>query len=151
MLIMRNLNLISIQSLTYMYLKKVENNSVQFLNRCTKENLVVNNKTVECSCLRTISRQFHNRTLYCFNSVQTCQPLVKENLETHEKKCGDSKKNSEIFFPQLNPFSIELCFISKLHLLLNTSKNHSWVQIHVSSKYSIFLYQFINLWHYLSS
>ena len=31
---------------------------------------------------------------------QTCQPLVKENLETHEKKSGDSTKNSEIlFFP----------------------------------------------------
>ena len=32
--------------------------------------------------------------------LQTCQPLVKENLETHEKKSGDSTKNSEmLFFP----------------------------------------------------
>ena len=29
---------------------------------------------------------------------QTCQPLIKENLETHEKKSGDSIKNSEILF-----------------------------------------------------
>ena len=36
---------------------------------------------------------------------QTCQPLVKENLETHEKKSGDSTKNSEIlFFPDQTPF-----------------------------------------------
>ena len=30
--------------------------------------------------------------------IQTCQPLIKENLETHEKKSGDSIKNSEILF-----------------------------------------------------
>ena len=30
--------------------------------------------------------------------LQTCQPLIKENLETHEKKSGDSIKNSEILF-----------------------------------------------------
>ena len=29
---------------------------------------------------------------------QTCQPLIKENRETHEKKSGDSIKNSEILF-----------------------------------------------------
>ena len=29
---------------------------------------------------------------------QTCQPLIKENLETLEKKSGDSIKNSEILF-----------------------------------------------------
>uniref|UniRef100_A0A8C5S3I7 ENR1 protein n=1 Tax=Laticauda laticaudata TaxID=8630 RepID=A0A8C5S3I7_LATLA len=29
-------------------------------------------------------------------ATQTCQPLIKENLETHEKKSGDSIKNSEI-------------------------------------------------------
>ena len=29
---------------------------------------------------------------------QTCQPLIKENLETHEKKSGDSIKNNEILF-----------------------------------------------------
>ena len=34
------------------------------------------------------------RVLYL--KVQTCQPLVKENLETHEQKSGDSAKNSEI-------------------------------------------------------
>ena len=35
---------------------------------------------------------------------QTCQPLVKENQETHEKKSGDSAKNSEIlFFPYQTP------------------------------------------------
>ena len=27
---------------------------------------------------------------------QTCQPLIKENLETHEEKCGDSTKSIEI-------------------------------------------------------
>ena len=38
---------------------------------------------------------------------QTCQPLVKENLEIHEKKSGDSTKNSEILvFTRSNPFSI---------------------------------------------
>ena len=45
------------------------------------------------------------RVLYL--KVQTCQPLVKENLETHEQKSGDSAKNSEIllFFPnQTLPF-----------------------------------------------
>ena len=30
--------------------------------------------------------------------LQTCQPLIKENLETHEEKSGDSIKNSEILF-----------------------------------------------------
>ena len=35
---------------------------------------------------------------------QTCQPLLKENLETHEKKSGDSTKNSEIlFFSPIKP------------------------------------------------
>ena len=29
---------------------------------------------------------------------QTCQPVIKENLETHEKKSGDSTKSSEILF-----------------------------------------------------
>ena len=42
--------------------------------------------------------------------VQTCQPLIKKNLETHEKKSGDFTKSGEIlFFPnqdQTNPFSI---------------------------------------------
>ena len=34
------------------------------------------------------------------SDFQTSQPLIKENLETHEKKSGDSIKNSEIlFFP----------------------------------------------------
>ena len=28
--------------------------------------------------------------------IQTCQPPVKENLETHEKKSGDSTKNREL-------------------------------------------------------
>ena len=40
--------------------------------------------------------------------LQACKPLAEENLETHEKKSGDSIKNSEIlFFPRSNPFSIE--------------------------------------------
>ena len=30
--------------------------------------------------------------------IQTCQLLIKENLETHEKKSGDSIKDSEILF-----------------------------------------------------
>ena len=34
----------------------------------------------------------------CSSHIQTCQPLIKENLETHEKKSGDSIKNSEILF-----------------------------------------------------
>ena len=29
-------------------------------------------------------------------NIQTCQPLIKENLDTHEKISGDSTKNSEI-------------------------------------------------------
>ena len=33
--------------------------------------------------------------------LQTCQPGVKESLETYEKKSGDSTKSSDIpFFPQ---------------------------------------------------
>ena len=41
-------------------------------------------------------------------STFTDLPTPKENLETHEKKSGDSTKNSEIlFFPQSNPLSIE--------------------------------------------
>ena len=41
--------------------------------------------------------------------MQTCQPLVKENLETHEQKSGDSAKNTEnseilLFFPDQTPF-----------------------------------------------
>ena len=51
-------------------------------------------------------RSLYERTLMTINETkmsepsQTCQPLVKENLETHEKKSGDSTKNSEIlFFP----------------------------------------------------
>ena len=28
--------------------------------------------------------------------TQTCQPLIKENLDTHEKISGDATKNSEI-------------------------------------------------------
>ena len=54
---------------------------------------------------------FTNKCVYvcmCKMSVyQTCQPLVKENLETHEQKSGDSAKNSQIllFFPnQTLPF-----------------------------------------------
>lgn len=30
--------------------------------------------------------------------TQTCQPLIKENLETHKKKSGDSTKSIEILF-----------------------------------------------------
>ena len=45
-----------------------------------------------------------------FFLLQTCQPLIKENLETYEKNLGDSTKRSEIpFFPhqdKTNPFSI---------------------------------------------
>ena len=32
------------------------------------------------------------------SDFQTCQPLIKGNLETHEKKSGDSIKNSQILF-----------------------------------------------------
>ena len=36
-----------------------------------------------------------------FFLLQTCQPLIKENLETYEKNLGDSTKSSEIpFFSQ---------------------------------------------------
>ena len=32
--------------------------------------------------------------------MQTSQPLIKENLETHEKKLGDLTRSSEIpYFP----------------------------------------------------
>ena len=49
---------------------------------------------------------YSSSALRCSSDYQTCQPLVKENLETHEKKSGDSTKNSEIlFFPRSNPFS----------------------------------------------
>ena len=43
--------------------------------------------------------------------LQTCQPLIQENLETHDKKSGDSIKSSEIlFFPDqdsTDPFCIK--------------------------------------------
>ena len=55
----------------------------------------------------TFWSQAWQRNIKMISKSQTCQPLVKENLETHEKKSGDSTKNSEIlFFPRLNPFSI---------------------------------------------
>ena len=39
---------------------------------------------------------------------QTRQPLVKESLETHEKKFGDPTKNSEILFlTRSKTFSID--------------------------------------------
>ena len=42
--------------------------------------------------------------------VQTCQPLIKKNLETREKKSGDFKKSGEVLFfsnqDQMKPFSI---------------------------------------------
>ena len=67
--------------------------------------------------------------------AQTHQPLVKENLETHEKKSGDSSKNCQIlFFPQSTSFPGLLTFQNggqtrrKTISLLNTSKNYSSVQ-----------------------
>ena len=92
-----------------------------------------------------------------------CQPLVKENLETHGKKSGDSTKNIEIlFFPLSNPFSIKgsqqphsqglLPFQNggqtrkKKDKLLNTSKNHSSVQKTVSVQcFSFLVYHFMAL------
>ena len=40
--------------------------------------------------------------------MQTCQSLVKENLETLEQKSGDSTKNSENLFFQIPSPSREL-------------------------------------------
>ena len=83
---------------------------------------------------------------------QTCQPLVKENLETHEKKSGDCIKNSEIlFFPDQTPFSsraLDTNLIPRASFpfqnggqktddkLLNTSKTRSSMQ--KSSNNSVF-------------
>ena len=40
--------------------------------------------------------------------IQTCQPLVKENLEAYKKISGHSSKSSENqSFSSSNPFSIE--------------------------------------------
>ena len=79
-----------------------------------------------------------------FSPLQTCQPLIKENLETHEKKSGDSKKCSEIpFFPrsrsnesffslgELNVYfnkSLLLCgsFVTRCHLFLDESKSSAY-------------------------
>ena len=57
-----------------------------------------------------------------FSPLQTCQPLIKENLETHEKKSGDSKKCSEI--PFFSPIKIKRIFlfiggILKMFILIN--------------------------------
>ena len=51
-----------------------------------------------CILLPLLCRQPSNRCEQCFSSKSNCQPLIKENLETHEKKSGDSTKNSEILF-----------------------------------------------------
>ena len=86
---------------------------------------------------------------------QTCQPLVKENLETHEKNLEILQKIVRFyFFFRSNPFSIKgtrhqpnsqgLLPLLKWRTdtektddeLLNTSKNRSSVQ--KSSKYSVF-------------
>ena len=64
-------------------------------------------------CIQTESKilndNVHKQICVCMCKMsvyQTCQPLVKENLETHEQKSGDSAKNSEIllFFPDQTPF-----------------------------------------------
>ena len=86
--------------------------------------------------------------------LQTCQPLVKENLETHGKKSGDSTKNSEIlfFFPDQAPSpsrELDTKIIPRAYSpykmadrrgekrkvieALNTSKNHSSVQKSIKS------------------
>ena len=54
---------------------------------------------------KTIFRQYNfieiiSYAVCCNGWQQTCQPLITENLETQEKKSGDSTKSSEIqFFP----------------------------------------------------
>ena len=41
-----------------------------------------------------------------YSLFQTCQPLVKENLETHEKNLEILQKIVRLYFPRSNPFSI---------------------------------------------
>ena len=81
----------------------------------------------------------------CKMSVyQTCQPLVKENLETHEKNLEILQKIVRFYFsvPDQTPFpSRELdtnLQIDAENKSLNSSKNHSSVQ--KSNKYRVFLY-----------
>ena len=69
--------------------------------------------------------------------AQTCQPLVKENLETHEKNLEILQKIVRFYFsvPDQTPFPSDA---EKNDKSLNSSKNHSSVQ--KSNKYSVFLY-----------
>ena len=69
------------------------------------------NKTLNLNVSRSEQQQqqqnFSTLKYTFLIQTQTCQPPVKENLETHKKKSGDSTKNSDIlFFPRSNPFSI---------------------------------------------
>ena len=45
---------------------------------------------------RTINKSKHKKRNSKVNNEKTCQPLIKENLDTHEKLSGDSTKNSKI-------------------------------------------------------
>ena len=86
---------------------------------------------------------------------QTCQPLVKENLEIHEKKSGDSTKNRDLifyFFPDQTPFpsrELDTNLIPRVDRrgekryvieALNTSKNHSLVEKSNKVHNSVFRY-----------
>ena len=86
---------------------------------------------------------------------QTCQPLVKENQETHEKNSGDSAKNSEILFfpyqtpvdpldtnlipraysPFFSPLSKWQTDTEKDNELFHISKNHSLIKNVVSTMF----------------
>ena len=52
---------------------------------------------IHCNVKRgKVTPPFNCRCLIDY--TQTCQPLIKENLETHKKKSGDSTKSIEILF-----------------------------------------------------
>lgn len=52
---------------------------------------------IHCNVKRDkVTPPFNCRCLIDY--TQTCQPLIKENLETHKKKSGDSTKSIEILF-----------------------------------------------------
>ena len=117
--------------------------------------MTINKRIIISSIVPVIQ---HGRQGLCrlnLTGMQTCQALVKENLETNEKNLEIAKKSSDIlFFPRSNPFSIKgtrhqpnsqgLLPLLKWRTdtektddeLLNTSKNRSSVQ--KSSKYSVF-------------
>ena len=67
---------------------------------------------------------------------QTCQPLIKENLETGEKHSGHSTKNSEILFFFPIKIKLTLFLLGKLNVHLNITLICLWS--HLRTRWPLF-------------